>query len=195
MFDGLYVFEEFYENPDEVRDYALTLDFNVKGNYPGLRTDVSSEEHHSYLRKFFEDRIIKQNINFWPDEYNTSFQYTTEKDKTWIHHDETEWAGILYLTPGAPVESGTSFYKHKDTGVYLWNGPEDENLQDCDNVDDWEEVAYIGNLYNRLVVYKGGYYHRSKLAGFGTDKHSGRLFQTFFFNTSNVNMRGFEEEK
>ena len=27
-----------YNNVDEVRNYALGLDFNVQGNYPGLRT-------------------------------------------------------------------------------------------------------------------------------------------------------------
>ena len=44
-------------------------------------------------------------------------------------------------------------------------------------------VAFVGNIYNRLVVYRGNLYHRSVLPGFGTDKHTGRLFQTFFFDT------------
>ena len=67
MLEGLHIFEDFYENPDEVRDYALTLDFNVAGNYPGIRTKSYYEEQHNYLKKFFEDSIIKQKINQWPD--------------------------------------------------------------------------------------------------------------------------------
>ena len=184
MLEGLHIFEDFYENPDEVRDYALTLDFNVAGNYPGIRPKSYYEEQHNYLKKFFEDSIIKQKINYWPEEYNTAFQYTTEKDKTWIHHDQTQWAGVLYLTPNAPVESGTSFWRHKETGVYLWDGVEDSDsdLQSQNDFDEWEEIGYVGNIYNRLIVYKGCYYHCSKVAGFGTDKNNARLFQTFFFD-------------
>ena len=82
MLDGLYIFEDFYENPDQIRDYALTLDFNVKGNYPGLRTEAYYEEHRSYLKKFFEENVLKRKINYWPGGYNTAFQYTTKEDTT-----------------------------------------------------------------------------------------------------------------
>jgi hypothetical protein len=32
--------DNFYENPMEVREFALKQDFKVRGNYPGLRTDT-----------------------------------------------------------------------------------------------------------------------------------------------------------
>ena len=41
----------------------------------------------------------------------------------------------------------------------------------------------IGNKYNRLVIYKGDMFHAS-LEYFGSDIHTGRLFQVFFFNTA-----------
>ena len=47
----------------------------------------------------------------------------------------------------------------------------------------WDQIAFVGNVYNRLVVYRGFLYHRSVLPGFGTDKNTGRLFQTFFFDS------------
>ena len=43
-------------------------------------------------------------------------------------------------------------------------------------------TAMVGNVYNRLVLYRGDMFHRS-LEYFGNDKNDGRLFQTFFFNT------------
>ena len=43
---------------------------------------------------------------------------------------------------------------------------------------------FIGNVYNRLVIYQGDLFHTS-LDYFGTDMHNGRLFQTFFFDTKN----------
>jgi hypothetical protein len=30
--------DDFYENPMEVRDFALKQEFKVRGNYPGQRT-------------------------------------------------------------------------------------------------------------------------------------------------------------
>ena len=49
----------------------------------------------------------------------------------------------------------------------------------------WDRILTIGNVFNRLVLYRGTYYHRSDVAGFGKDKYDGRLFQTFFFDTEN----------
>jgi hypothetical protein len=46
----------------------------------------------------------------------------------------------------------------------------------------WEMVDFIGNKYNRLVIYQGDLFH-SSLDYFGTDINNGRLFQTFFFDT------------
>jgi len=189
MIDGLYIYEDFYNNVDEVREYALGLDFKVSGNYPGTRTEPAEKSHSDYLKSFFEEHIVKKEITYWNnDEYNTAFQYTTKNDETWIHHDQTTWAGVLYLTPDAPIESGTSLYQHKETGIYLWDHVTDSEsdlnpLEECNDLDKWDEIAFVGNKYNRLVVYRGAYYHRSKLPGFGVDKHTGRLFQTFFFDT------------
>jgi hypothetical protein len=88
------------------------------------------------------------------------------------------------------VEAGTGIYSHKPTNIYNWDGIEN-SISDFNNsdflgdksMDQWEQINFIGNVYNRLVIYKGSMYHRSVLPGFGTDKYSGRLFQTFFFDT------------
>lgn len=189
MIDGLYIYEDFYDNVDEVREYALGLDFKVSGNYPGLRTTAEPISQNEYLKSFFEDNIVKQKIIGWDNiGYNTAYQYTTMESETWIHHDDTTWAGVLYLTPNAPLESGTSLYRHKETGITLWDHIRDSetdlnNSEDLNDLNKWDEIAFVGNVYNRLVVYRGAYYHRSKMPGFGTNQHTGRLFQTFFFNT------------
>ena len=46
----------------------------------------------------------------------------------------------------------------------------------------WDMTAKVGNVYNRLVLYRGDMFH-SSLDYFGKDLKDGRLFQTFFFNT------------
>ena len=178
MNNSFLVIEDFYSNVDQVRQAALDLDFNVVGNYPGYRTQPEPEVQSQYLKTFFEG-IIGKKITYWPTEYNTAYQYTTSEDKTWIHHDETEYAAVVYLTPDAPVESGTGIYRHKESKIHDASQGEVE----CTDMDNWEQIAFAGNVYNRLVIYKGSSYHRSVMAGFGNDKETGRLFQTFFFNT------------
>lgn len=36
---NLLIIDDFYNNPEEVRAFALAQDFSVKGNYPGERTE------------------------------------------------------------------------------------------------------------------------------------------------------------
>jgi hypothetical protein len=41
----------------------------------------------------------------------------------------------------------------------------------------------MGNVYNRLILYRGTLYHRSMIPGFGDSVETGRLTQVFFFDT------------
>jgi hypothetical protein len=62
--------------------------------------------------------IINSYINTLIFYENTgAFQLCTASDRTWIHSDcHNMWAGVCYLTPNAPLSSGTAFYMHKKTG-------------------------------------------------------------------------------
>ena len=187
MTPSLLIFDNFYNNPTQVRDFALSLPYNISGNYPGMRTDVLRGEHSSNAKKLFE-QILRLKITWWPEQYNTSFQYTTAKDDTWIHHDPTNWAAVLYLTPDAPLESGTAIYRNKESKISMYdrNNPStdyNDNTDEITNLDKWEPIVQVSNIFNRLVIYRGEYYHRSMLPGFGDSVYNGRLFQTFFFNT------------
>ena len=190
MKTNLIITDNFYNNPDETREWALKQEFGVVGNFPGQRTPPVGWPG---LRKSIQDivRHAAGNITRWDTEYTETFQYTTKKDSSWIHADYTTmWAGVLYLTPNAPAQSGTGIYRHKPTGIYEWDRVKDSpsdfnnsNFLGEESMDQWEQVNFVGNIYNRLVIYKGSLYHRSVLPGFGTDKYTGRLFQTFFFDT------------
>ena len=111
------IIDDFYINPDEVREYALTQDFDVDGNYPGHRT-VShlDDDLKDSLQNLVEPFAGK--ITYWGGDYSGSFQYTTSEDRSWIHSDSTTgWAAVLYLTPDAPLSGGTALYKHIETGM------------------------------------------------------------------------------
>ena len=180
---SLMVFDDFYGSPLAIREHALSLPFNITGNFPGARTDITRGADNKATRTLFE-YLIGTKITWWPEEYNTAFQYTTAKDKSWIHYDTSTWAGVIYLTPDAPLDSGTAIYRNKESKIQALdpNNPASDYSEQND-MNDWEPVVQVSNIFNRLVIYRGKYYHSSMLPGFGDNQFNGRLFQTFFFNT------------
>lgn len=183
--------DNFYANPMDVREFALRQEFKVRGNYPGQRTesfltDATKKTLRDILYPFAGE------ITNWGGEYTGSFQYTTASDRSWIHADSTtDWAAVCYLTPDAPVTAGTGIFRHKETGwmnfdykrehdeEYLKQSPPGHHSQDYTK---WEMVDRVGNVFNRLIMYRADNYHVS-LDYFGKDMYDGRLFQVFFFNT------------
>lgn len=198
METNVLITDNFYSNPEQVRNFALSQDFGVFGNYPGNRTK-------SFLDEGVKDAIQSivsphaGKITYWGEgqdyNYTGAFQLTTSTDRTWIHADQTTtWAGVCYLTPNAPHTGGTGLFRHKETGYY--RSPLDENgnrvgydhplieglQKDYSDYTKWDLVDVIGNIFNRLVLYRGDIFHAS-LDYFGSDLQDGRLFQTFFFST------------
>lgn len=180
----LLVIDNFYADPDGVRRFALQQDFNVSGNYPGQRTrDFATDEHKAMFEKILGKKIV-----FWPFDakrmtYNGAFQVTQGKHRSWIHRDQTDYSAIVFLTPNAPLRTGTSLYRHVATGV-TYETPELKPILNRDSSDEhaWVKTDEATNVYNRLVIFDGRRSHMST-SYFGTDMSSGRLFQTFFFNT------------
>ena len=62
---------------------------------------------------------------------------------------------------------------------YDKGAPSGDDMQDYTK---WEMVDRVGNVFNRLIMYRADNYHVS-LDYFGKDINDGRLFQVFFFNT------------
>jgi hypothetical protein len=184
------IVDDFYSNPYEVREFALQQEFEVIGNYPGYRTKPFPSEN---AKRMIGDilRPFAGEITKWETEYTGCFQYTTAEDRSWIHSDSyNEWAAVLYLTPDAPISAGTGIFKHKESGMMKWShkmkelDPPIENPASKYGIDytKWEMVDRFGNLFNRLIIYRGTNFHVS-LDYFGQDINDGRLFQVFFFST------------
>ena len=188
--------DNFYSDPMRVREFALSQEFAVRGNYPGQRTKSFLTDS---LKKKMRDILypFAGEITYWGSDdtennYTGSFQYTVSEDRSWIHADSTtDWAAVCYLTPDAPLSAGTGIFRHKATGWshydykrenepgYVESAPPGNEMRDYTK---WEMVDRIGNVYNRLIMYRADNYHVS-LDYFGQNMHDGRLFQVFFFNT------------
>ena len=185
------VIDGFYNDVDEVRAMALAMEYNTSGNYPGIRTKpVYNQGVKDLIESIIQPYAGK--ITRWDTEYTGAFQYTTQRDRSWVHANQTtRWAGVCYLTPNAPLTGGTGLFRHKATGLTMAPKNPDgsynmdimsEIYKDSQDMTKWEMTDFVGNVYNRLVLYRGDIFHTS-LDYFGRDINDGRLFQTFFFDT------------
>lgn len=175
------IIDNFFKDPDAVRKFALSQEYPVSGNYPGRRTKSFATED---MKAFFS-QVTGKTIRYWPEGYNGSFQYATKDMSSWIHRDLTDYGAVLYLTPDAPINTGTTFYRHKRLGLEECSDPELSSQLDNDsrNYDAWDIADQVGNKYNRLIIFNGRRSHTST-AYFGDSLETGRLFQVFFFDVN-----------
>ena len=164
------VIDNFFNNPDLIRNIALQQEFYSKdnhpeniGNFPGMRTN--------YINTFDENlynALVQSEINFVGQleditkysEYWTkfSFSYTTEGIGLQQHRDFSKgwegfksfYGGIIYLKPEPPANSGTIV-----------------------------EGEVVDNVYNRYVMYDATCLHGLQ-DSFGETKKDARLVLTHF---------------
>ena len=188
---GVIVIDNFYENPMEVRNFALKQEYIeqqcIEDSYCiGKRTkSFACQEHKERFQKILEP-LVGKITNFPFDTENGKFQYSTSNEHSWVHHDKngTNYAGIIYLTPDAPVESGTGFYQFMDGTM----NEDESNLMKSyytkydKDMTKWKLVDKVGNVFNRLVLFDSSRYHTG-IDFFGSDIYDSRLYQLFFFST------------
>lgn len=186
------VVDGFYKDPDFIRDFAMNnLDFKPSGYHKGCR----SEKFLLNGTKEKLEEIMGRKVTNWnhPQYANGVFQFCTESDPIVYHSDTQTYAGAVYLTPDAPLRSGTSTYRSTITGATRFNpedmdserfrttfshGGSEVNFYDNSTL---EIVDSIANVYNRLVVWDGRAIHAGN-GYFGTDIGNSRFFQLFFFD-------------
>ena len=171
------IMDDFLDDPDGIRKFVLNskIPFDRVGYFTGKRT--SPVDNIDYQNMIIEklERVLPFKIKMWPLSF--SFQLCLDRDETHLHLDPSDWTGVLYLTPNAPIDSGTLLFK------------EDVELKKKLREDDvgGEMRAHVtstlGNVYNRLVLLRGKEIpHRSNIPGFGDCLENGRLTQVFFFD-------------
>tara|TARA_R110002012_G_scaffold298618_1_gene497153 strand:- start:1941 stop:2660 length:720 start_codon:yes stop_codon:yes gene_type:complete len=190
------VVDSFLKTPDKIRNFALSLEYEPAANFafPGTRSK-SLDSINPQFNKDFIDKVLKV---YCPEEevdrasykkgvvyFQKHHLYSEDKheaeNKGWIHQDHDVFnsiAGVVYLTPDADLECGTSLYraKHKIDRVKDWNQSEFEtqkyNLLRYNSLDkekyrkshkEWqdnfEETVRVNNVYNRLIAYNSLEYH------------------------------------
>lgn len=209
------VVDNFYHDPYAIREYAMSLDYSREDNspWPGFRSDyleVINIELHTLLKAkltklFFED---VKDVEF---ELQVNFHVTPASfGNGWVHTDiGTSFAGVIYLTPNAPLECGTTIFnnlprelklsidaRYKETNGYETHiksakqhafkiaelnigNSEPYDIIREEHNNRFTESCKISNMFNRLVVYPSNLYH-TESKFFGTSLNDSRLTQVFF---------------
>ena len=201
------VVNDFYDKPDNIRKFALAQKFtycheveNIHYVYPGSRTKDLSE-----LNEPLYDRVCRKLVSIFhiPEHdlmrwaIRTSFQIVGgEYGSGLIHQDQnTVFAGVLYLTPDAPLDSGTSLFRKNKTfdEAKYQKGciDNDERFKAKQSIDFgyhsmFDEVVRVNNVYNSLILFEGDIHHCANNF-FGDTPENSRLAQVFFINKIDAN--------
>lgn len=197
----LLIIDKFYNDPIWVRELALIQDFNEDlKHYKGKRT----KERFLFpnLKEEFE-RLLRVGITDWLNQpANGVFQITGYNDPLVYHSDSQQYAAAIYLTPDAPLGSGTSFWRDKTHGLrrpsthpleaYRFTTDAERakvekdvyNQHNFVHSDNWELCDRVGAVFNRLVIWDAKMIHSaSSYQGLESDSpDKARLVQLFFFN-------------
>ena len=185
------VVDDFYNQPDAVREYALTREYVERGYHGAVGHRTLQPKHFKGVREKLESILMKKTckgkeLGGWDYQTNGVFQHCMAEDPFVIHADDQRWAAMVYLTPDAPVECGTTLYRHKETGQDKVESKKDWNVFGGNFYDPtpFEVVDVIGNKYNRMVLFDAKHIHAASQY-FGDSIENDRLFQLFFFSTVN----------
>lgn len=185
----LWVVDNFYHDPNTIRDFAIKQAY-IQGGFGRGFIGKRSENQFLFdgLKERFEE-VMGKKITRWEEHVmNGRFQLSKSGEPLVYHCDEQKWGGMIYLTPNAPYSCGTTLYAHKRNGARTyydkgwdeaWMPVEGDPHLDGTH---FEPVDVVGNVYNRLVIFDASCIH-SASQYFGTNDSNGRLWHMFFFDT------------
>jgi len=155
---NVYVIDNYYQHPDDIRNVALSYITHQKMSH--YIKDVPAFQKH------FEKIIGAKIKSFSQYQENGTFSYTTSKDIPVLEKKGSQYAGVLFLTPDAPSDTGITLY---DAGGKSTNT--------------------IANVYNRLVIFNTKSLP-SITRSFGDSLSTGRLIQVFAFDLDEPEVAG-----
>jgi len=142
----------------------LDNNFIETPNWKGFRSpplhEVDNELQHYVFNEMFFKIFKGRNVSYEVTSHlhflsgNNQSNY---KKANWWHQDlNCIFAGLIYLSPNPPKNSGTNFLLNNDS-------------------------ICVENTFNRLIFYRSDIFHRPQ-KGFGTSVDDARLTLTFFIN-------------
>ena len=181
-FDAVVVKDDFYDDPDAVRQLALDKEYSEPpADTPRLAVTAICDEAESgamferlkpYVPKNPENRVVAASVLF-------RYTLANAEKKIFCHVDGCSSAGIVYLSLPEHCAGGTTIYRHKETGDEIYN-KQNRHLYDFREPDQWEVIREVDMVYNRLVMYPGQLFHAISPVFFGDRIENARLTQNVF---------------
>lgn len=195
----IFVIDDFYREPERVRQFALELDYENQStpNYPGFQSTVPCLSE-AVANKFAT--VVGGEIDWaWSRDQMGFFRYIYAggKSRIKVHTDMNDWTVVVYLAPHCPANVGTRFYRHRATQL---SGPPtatqmaqfgytsftdyEEKLIEKDTLVEaaWEVIDEVDYRFNRCIIFRADRRFHSHAEGYGYDPATARLTQNFFFN-------------
>ncbi len=190
----VFVVDDFYKYPDQVRDYALsckrTKDKEVCGGLIGSRVMEDNQEMIDNLRPVFSKLCQHEEwtnleygdgmFNYIWDNMKFMVNHTTHDDimerftdtvYCYTHHKDNigyKWAALVYLNKDEECNGGTNFYNYIEDHAYGY----DYNIKN--------DIMFTSEMkYNRMVLYEARHTHGAILDRKMYKQHP-RLAQVFF---------------
>jgi hypothetical protein len=183
------VVDNFFEDPLAVREFALKQKYesDPENLWPGERSAPLHELNLNLFKSTIERYLAlfhtTGQIRGWHGKAH--FQRVSSKaEKGWIHRDPNLISGVIYLSPNASLDSGTTIYQPKDLS---YNDPDPDNklilpasVRDEHN-SHFDESVVVKNKFNRLIAFDGHLWH-----GVNSFQDEERLTLVFFIEALGV---------
>lgn len=189
--------DNFYNYPLNVYQAALQATYYEPEHVTGFR---STEVYHEKGVKTKLEKLLGIKITRWdtdPLEENGVFYQGLsrgrKKEIPAVHSDEpyNDMTIVVYLTPGIPLDCGTSLWMHKQSSLSDPATPADARRlkmkfkdlksqleRESKDRKKWIETDRVGYRFNRMVAYPSGVFH-SATNHYGGHLKTGRIYQTF----------------
>lgn len=175
---GIHVFDAVLKQPISYRQKALEL---VYGS-----VDTGAEVFHGIAGAQQIGLELPQYIStrFPHLESRTSFFRKSplgQNEPNFIHTDSMmgDWTAILYITIDPPMTDGTTFWRHRKTGL-IKSVDGFSAQEDWKETSNWEPWDHVAARFNRLLMFPAPYFHsRAIFDNYGQD-YDARLIQVVF---------------
>jgi len=174
---------DFFKNHDNVLPLFDSQLYSKSVAFPGVRTNnllESTDPDTKNFALFFAQKICDE---VFPGIYKLMIDvrfhinqvYTDQTvNHGWIHNDESELAGVVYMSKDEKsLDTGTSVFSKKTIENFkvedfesrqefnISGIPTDQYIEDLKiNHNTFAENIRVGNMYNRLIAYDATLYHR-----------------------------------
>ncbi len=201
MHTSIIVIDEFYGEPEKLRQRALELDYpepETAPNFAGRNSveRVAPRGLDQAISKLVNESVVGVQ-QFGHGRCRISLQRDDASRRFYVHVDAgAYWAGVVYLTLPEHCQGGTEFFRHKRLGtdraaIYAHEmaaigatnyreAAEPVIAADSADLTKWDHVMTVPMRFNRLILLRPWLWHAAGRS-FGDRLANGRLVQLFFF--------------